>query len=410
MKRNIVFGILTVLLFLSLTAVRYQSWAQTSKAKGCLACHSPGSKISRAVSLEEFKDSVHGKLSCLSCHEKASKEKHGEEAREVDCRGCHNEEFQSYQSSIHGLAHKEGDLEAPLCVDCHGNHSIQTIDSPESSVSPTNLVQTCLSCHKEKEIETIDPEHSQKEFFLSYEESVHGRISPETGRRIAVCSDCHGSHAILPSDAARSVINKKNIPADCGSCHPSIFEIFAESIHGLELAKDNDQAPSCTDCHGEHMIARITDPDSSVFASNIPTTCSHCHEAEKLSREFGVPSGKLKTFQDSYHGLALKFGETLVANCASCHGVHDIKPSSDPLSSIHPDNISKTCGKCHPGAGEKYTIGKVHIEAKPESSLGTFLVRQFYIWFISILVLGFIIHIVLETLGRRREKRMRKKE
>jgi hypothetical protein len=410
MKRNIVLGILAVILILPLTSVCHQSWSQTATSKGCLACHSPGSKISPAVSLEEFNNSIHGDLSCLTCHDKASKKKHGKEAREVDCNSCHDKEFQSYRSSVHGLTHQKGDLEAPLCVDCHGNHTIQPINSPKSSVSPKNLVTTCLSCHKEKEIEAIEPEHSQKEFFISYEESVHGRVSPESGMRIAVCSDCHGSHAILPADAAQSLVNKKNIPADCGSCHPTIFEAYSNSIHGVELAKDNEEAPSCTDCHGEHKITLITDPDSRVFASNIPTTCSHCHEAERLSEKFGIPSGRLKTYQDSYHGLALKFGETLVANCASCHGIHDIKPSSDPLSYTHPDNLSKTCGKCHPGAGEKFKIGKVHIEAKPESSLGTFLVRQFYIWFISLLVVGFIIYIVLEALGRRREKRMRKQE
>ncbi len=410
MKKFKILKILTLLLIFTLVPGYYQIWAEMEKGQDCGNCHFPGSKISKAVPGEEFENSVHGSLPCLSCHEKASKAQHGKEARVVLCDGCHQEESQSYRTSIHGLALQQGNPQAPSCTACHGNHNIHPRGSPTSSVSPMNLVQTCLSCHKEKEIEEIDPKHSQKEFFISYEESVHGRISPDTGMRIAICSDCHGSHTILPADTPRSLVNRKNIPADCGSCHPTIFEMYAQSIHGVELAKDNAHAPSCTDCHGEHRITRITDPASKVFASNIPKTCSHCHEAERLSEEYGIPSRRLKTYQDSYHGLALKFGETLVANCASCHGVHNIRPSSDPQSSTHPDNLSRTCGNCHPGAGEKFTIGKVHIEAKPESSLGTFLVRQFYIWFISILILGFITHIILEAIGRQKEKRMRKSE
>lgn len=402
--------ILLLFLCLLLGMLFQHSFLQAEGTEECSVCHSPLSKIAKGISIEEVKSSVHGGLSCRACHEKASEKKHGNEAREVDCRSCHDEEFQSYLSSIHGSAYQEGNQEAPSCFACHGSHSMQPIDSPKSSVSPMNLVHTCLSCHKEKEVAIEDTEHAQKEFFISYEESIHGRLSSETGSRMAVCSDCHGSHAILPADVPDSLINRKNIPADCGSCHPAILEMYSQSIHGEELRKDNLDVPSCIDCHGEHRITSITDPDSRVFASNIPKTCSYCHEAEKISDEFGVPSGRLKTYQDSYHGLALKFGETLVANCASCHGVHDIRPSSDPLSSIHPDNLPNTCGKCHPGAGEKFKIGKVHIEATPSSSLGTFLVRQFYIWFISFLVLGFIIHIFLEALGRRREKRMRRKE
>ena len=29
----------------------------------------------------------------------------------------------------------------------------------------------------------------------------------------------------------------------------------------------------------------------------------------------------------------------MAANCASCHGVHDIRPSSDPKSMIYKDNL-----------------------------------------------------------------------
>src|SRR5208282_4915120 len=62
-------------------------------------------------------------------------------------------------------------------------------------------------------------------------------------------------------------------------------------------------------------------------------------------------------------GLAAQYGSTLAANCASCHGVHKILPSTDPRSSIYRTNLVATCGKCHPGATENFAQSKVHVDA-----------------------------------------------
>jgi hypothetical protein len=80
-----------------------------------------------------------------------------------------------------------------------------------------------------------------------------------------------------------------------------------------------------------------------------------------LTREFGIAEGRVSSYQDSYHGLASKLGSKVVANCASCHGVHKILPSSDPRSTINRAQLVATCGKCHPGAGTRFAIGTIHI-------------------------------------------------
>lgn len=56
---------------------------------------------------------------------------------------------------------------------------------------------------------------------------------------------------------------------------------------------------------------------------------------------------RAETYSESYHAAASKLGDTTVANCASCHSSHDIRSSTDPLSSTHPTNLVTTCGKCH---------------------------------------------------------------
>ncbi len=55
----------------------------------------------------------------------------------------------------------------------------------------------------------------------------------------------------------------------------------------------------------------------------------------KLSEKYGITSDRFETFSDSYHGLAIEGGSVAVANCASCHGSHNIKPSSDSTSTIY---------------------------------------------------------------------------
>jgi hypothetical protein len=164
----------------------------------------------------------------------------------------------------------------------------------------------------------------------------------------------------------------------------------------------------CTDCHGEHTILKPTDPRSKVSPTNIPRTCSACHEDVRLAERYQLPRRRLVTYLESYHGVANKFGETVVANCASCHGVHDIRPSSDPKSSIHKQNLPATCGKCHPGAGKHFAEGSVHVEATRESHFGKWLVRIFYTVFISVLVVLFVTYVALDLIGHRRQHRSRK--
>ena len=55
--------------------------------------------------------------------------------------------------------------------------------------------------------------------------------------------------------------------------------------------------------------------------------------------------------------LPMQQGSVTAANCASCHGAHEILPSSDPRSMINPKNLEKTCGQCHPGIGSQVAQG-----------------------------------------------------
>ncbi len=144
-------------------------------------------------------------------------------------------------------------------------------------------------------------------------------------------------------------------------CHTQIAEQFRASVHGRAVERGIVQAPVCTTCHGEHLILPPTSEASPVHPRHVRETCAQCHGNVRLSERFGLPPDRVVSFDASFHGMAAKAGSQAVANCASCHGFHNILPSSDVRSTIHPNNLARTCGRCHPGAGTRFALGTVHL-------------------------------------------------
>src|SRR5690242_15021679 len=146
-------------------------------------------------------------------------------------------------------------------------------------------------------------------------------------------------------------------------------------------------------------------------------SCAGCHEGVKLTQEFGVAGERVTSYKDSYHGLASKLGSKVVANCASCHGVHNILPSSDPRSMINASNLQQTCGQCHVGASENFTKGKIHFASELVANVGsgdmgargTRIVRWIYLPLIFLTIGGMALHNALvwrkKVLARRNQQR-----
>ena len=59
---------------------------------------------------------------------------------------------------------------------------------------------------------------------------------------------------------------------------------------------------------------------------------------------------QLDQYHTSMHGKRLAAGDTKVAVCTDCHSVHDLRPPSDPRSTVNPVNVAKTCSRCHSDA------------------------------------------------------------
>jgi cytochrome b subunit of formate dehydrogenase len=401
--------------------------ASAQKNNDCLACHGDrslvteknGKTVSLFVDEKKILRSTHGSFECISCHEgfdpntiphtrstpvrcqqchegngyeksihqtMASNGKHAPSC--ITCHGihdvlpetdpespiarqhipnlcgrCHGNEKLRFAASDHGKALAAKLKGAPVCSDCHGEHGVYQISDKNSKMNRRHQDQICLACHVNNP-DVRERVGSSAAFIESYEKSVHGKAMTAGNEAAPTCSDCHGGHDMLTGSNVASRVNKRNIESTCGRCHTSITNEFHESIHGKAIARGILDAPTCTNCHGEHQILAHTDPSSPIAALNVSSqVCSPCHSSLKLTQRYGLNINRYATFNDSYHGLAVKAGDAEVANCASCHGIHNIKSSSDSTSTIAPKNLATTCGKCHAGANENFTKGSVHVTA-----------------------------------------------
>lgn len=252
------------------------------------------------------------------------------------CAVCHKDQRLALVKGVHAKAGEKDDRGRGLpldCSKCHGAnpHAILPAEDPHSPVFLNNQVRTCGTCHPKAE--------------ETYEETVHGRGLNESGLTVtAVCADCHGAHGIYYAADRRSTLNVANVAATCSKCHQFIEARVKKSVHGSGggpgYAADKRAAggrtkrnPTCTDCHQGHHMLRS---EQAAFRLQVANDCGNCHA--ELSSRYAL----------SMHGQLTRQGYSPAANCADCHGSHDILPVSNPESTLAPEeNRLHTCQKCH---------------------------------------------------------------
>lgn len=370
----------------------------------CMDCHADAETVDGqeklVVDRSVLAGSVHGDLECADCH-RVDDIPHDESLPEPSCAECHDGSAEDYGRSVHGRAHAKGVSEAPSCARCHGGHDIRYVDDSTSAVSPRSQPRTCGTCHS-------DPQLVRK-FYISvaspseaYEKSAHYRAL--TGeRRLAegeladieppTCSTCHGGHLVLKASDGSASVNPGRVGSLCGRCHHSTLLVYSGSVHGKALEAGNRNAPTCAHCHGEH---RIVSPEGGITGVELrrlsSETCIGCHSDQRLIQKTGLSALRVTSYEQSYHGLAGRLGSTQVAWCASCHGTHNILRADDPRSQVHPANLSITCGRCHEGIGVNFASIRVHSLLADEKATPGGFVRIAYLWMILLLIGGMAVH------------------
>jgi hypothetical protein len=123
------------------------------------------------------------------------------------CGSCHadqkrmapykiaTDQLEKYKQSVHWkMIAQKGDLSAPTCNDCHGNHGA-------APPGVSSVVNVCGQCH------AVNSELFNK--------SSHGQLFAQMG--IPGCATCHSNHAILQTSDAMLGAGDKSA---CAGCHP----------------------------------------------------------------------------------------------------------------------------------------------------------------------------------------------
>ena len=222
---------------------------------GCRGCHNqPEFQIVSNISsqpdtvkqLEPDREYAHRMIACVTCH---SDDPHQDmapitkESIAEACGKCHVQERQEHESSVHGQSLAAGGKDAATCIDCHSTqnnpHSIARVLSPDSPAYRASVASTCAKCHAKNEV--MAKYDVPTEVYKTYMATFHGKanvLSPYeiTQHPKATCINCHGYHDIKAESDPTSPVNKANLPATCGGCHPGAGEQFAAGWLGHKEA------------------------------------------------------------------------------------------------------------------------------------------------------------------------------
>ncbi len=129
-------------------------------------------------------------------------------------------------------------------------------------------VNSCVHCHSQL---------PRSSFLGVKSHSWVGSIHQKHG---VTCDKCHGGNpeaseaikahvGVFGSSNPKSTVYFKNIPSTCGACHGAEFYKFSQSQH-YKMLESTGQGPECVTCHGS-MVTHILSPD------NLATVCDRCH-------------------------------------------------------------------------------------------------------------------------------------
>jgi predicted CXXCH cytochrome family protein len=393
------------------------------ESQSCLKCHLdeklfPGEERGSAKFVAKYKTSIHSSIQkdgkqaagCIDCHGDHNIEsttdptKSTVRARMMEtCGKCHAKEIEHFNKSAHGQAFKNGDKNAPTCFQCHGEHSINSVLKSDE-FSKINQTELCLSCHQDNRVNVNKETHLN-----DYKQSFHYIALKNGNIKAATCSNCHGPHEMKKASDPESQISKKNIDVTCGQagCHEQQKQDYSGSIHHTTLmSKENSDSPTCNNCHGAHQIVNTDSlgKDQGTKQRGIVKLCSNCHASVEMVRNNNLPN-VATNYNESFHGLAVRGGSSKAASCGSCHGNHNIRPSTDSLSTINKKNLGQTCGKCHPGADNIFLNTKIHILKAETDNPMLFWVTRFYILMIVGVIGGMVLHNILDYRRKLKEKK-----
>jgi hypothetical protein len=149
------------------------------------------------------------------------------------------------------------------------------------------------------------------------------------------------------------------VPNTCVDCHGALDPPLQVTDQQFSSDIHSQKGLTCASCHGGDPTKADMDAMSKtagfrgkIERSQIPALCGGCHSDVAFIRKYNpsLRTDQLSQYKTSVHGKLFAKGDTKVAVCIDCHGVHGLRPASDTSSKIHPLRIAETCAHCHADA------------------------------------------------------------
>jgi hypothetical protein len=205
----------------------------------CVDCHGVHGILSAGNPLSPVYP-THVAETCKGCHADAQRM---QGRRLPDGRALPVDQYARWQRSVHARSLLErGDLSAPTCNDCHGNHGA----TPPGLES---IALVCGQCHgREAQLFRASPKQAGFE-----------------------------NHEALLADAGE---------AGCAACH--------EAPAPQAKLKGPHVLSECTSCHGNHGVVR---PTVALLSPLPETPCAFCHEGpDSVASEVPEPEKKRRNY------------------------------------------------------------------------------------------------------------------
>ena len=248
-----------------------------AQADLCESCHvkkaSVSSQMVRGTNfVSAFDQSVHGaalhagkagSANCIDCHGAHEMNRAivagariNKQNQPGTCAKCHEKVVSEYNSSVHAVALRKGNIDSPVCTDCHGEHEIKAHTDSASPVFARNVAkQVCASCHAS--LKLTQKYGMSSHSFQTFSDSFHGLAVRGGSVEVVNCASCHSVHAIRSHLDPASTVHKSNLVHTCGQCHPGANTRF--TVGEVHVSTEATVAGDKKDKNGDviRMVATI---------------------------------------------------------------------------------------------------------------------------------------------------------
>jgi hypothetical protein len=259
-----------------------------AKADVCKTCH--------AAKYEQYQGSIHASLVaagnpdapvCASCHDVHAIRPMSE--LEVvsggPCKACHDEIFEAYQGSVHGLARTAGPHSgAPMCTDCHQAHEVTTLGYAD------RLQGVCLGCHEGAQV-------------------AHRQWLPNSQLHLDTvsCPACHSPLAERRVDLRLYDRNSKALVADATgnsgfAARAREIDVAGDGLDPLELwnlvrQANHEGVDTSVTLHGRLEVASGVEAHQLALKAQAVRDCDTCHHNgaapyERVTISVTAPDGR----------------------------------------------------------------------------------------------------------------------